>query len=527
MTVQAAAQPGTAGRDLSILYADPAAGGMAGEPADAEPAYFPDLNLDQIARSLAAGREEYDLRPYFCQRLTSVAQVRYRQAVVRDLERDDLQRISGLFAERMRTMRSFLGRARAVHHPLQRSRLFLGAASVYCDAVDSLADGLASADPASAGLRLLAGYLTSHCASAAHAGLREDARRTTESLGRISYALHIRGNSIDVHAYAGEADYSAELRAVFEKFGSSDQAAPEGRAARPALLEVDDVEAGILERVARLFPQAFDDLEAFFRRRQGYVDPVVCRFDREVQFYLGYLDYLMPLRSAGLEFCYPQVADQPCQTAVRDTFDLVLAAALVARQQAVIRNDIQLREHERLLVVTGPNQGGKTTYARAFGQLHHLASLGLPIPGTAATLSLPGEILTHFEREEDVQTLAGKLQDDLVRLHEVMAAASDHSVIVLNEIFTSTAMADSLALSRQLLGQVAAAGSLCVCVTFLDELASFSPTTVSMVASADPDDPAVRTFRLVRRPADGFAYAEAVAEKHGLSYEQVRARVAR
>jgi DNA mismatch repair protein MutS len=522
--IQSAAAPPMAGPDLSILFA---ADAEAGEPEEAEPAYFADLSLDQFVSSLTAGRDEYDLRPYLRQRLTSATQVRYRQAVLRDLEREDMHGIAAAFAGRMREMRAFLARARAVHHPLQRSRLFLGGAAIYCDAVDTLATELASARPASAGLGLLRDYLTGLCTSAAQRGLREDVRRIEESLGLVRYALHIRGSRIDVRPYSGEADFSAEVRALFARFGSGGAAAGQPPPRRPELLEVDDVEAGILERVARLFPEPFGDLSAFFGQRQGYVDPVVCRFDREVQFYLAYLDYLQPLRSAGLEFCYPEVCEQPGQTSVSDTFDLVLAARLIAERQPVVANDIELAGSERLLVVTGPNQGGKTSYARAFGQAHYLASLGLPVPGTAAMLSLPDQIFTHFEREEEVQTLAGKLQGDLVRLREILAAATARSVIVLNEIVTSTSLADSLALSRRLLAQIAAAGSLCVCVTFLDELASFSPQTVSVVAAADPENPALRTFRLVRRPADGFAYAEAVARRHGLSYDQVRARVTR
>jgi DNA mismatch repair ATPase MutS len=95
----------------------------------------------------------------------------------------------------------------------------------------------------------------------------------------------------------------------------------------------------------------------------------------------------------------------------------------------------------------------------------------------------------------------------------------------MNEIFTSTTIQDGLFLSRQILERVFRKGMRGVLVTFLDALAAPSPRTVSMVATVDPIDPAVRTFLIVRAPANGIAHALAIAAKHGLSYESVRGRV--
>ena len=74
---------------------------------------------------------------------------------------------------------------------------------------------------------------------------------------------------------------------------------------------MNEVEAKILEVVARLNPGPFGALDEYFRRHQGFVDAAVSDFYRDSQFYVAYLDYIEPLREAGLPFCYPRLSLSP------------------------------------------------------------------------------------------------------------------------------------------------------------------------------------------------------------------------
>ena len=509
-------------RFSSLLSPEPARPGGTEDQADR--AFVRDLYLDQIVEGIAGDREERALiAALLCQPVRDLGTLQYRHEVFRDLDDPALFAAAGQFAEQMRQVRVHLAQLAKMRSRHQREGWFLDAAAIYCDAVRSLAGEMASRPVTSRGLLAFRDYLAAHVASAGFARLASDTAARQDDLAQVTYQVRIKGLRVEVSRYDGEPDYSAEITKTFERFQQG--AVKDYRVTYRGWPGMDHVGAQIVELVARLFTDEFSALSNYCRQQAGFVDPTIRLFDRELQFYLALRDYIEPLRSAGLGFCLPELTTDSKEVFATETFDLALAAKLTAAGTAVVTNEFYLSHPERVIVVSGPNQGGKTTFARTFGQLHHLAGTGCPVPGRSARLFLPDQILTHFEREEDIANLTGKLEDDLIRIRTALQAATPSSIVIMNEIFTSTTLSDARFLGKKVLAKVIELDLLCVYVTFVDELASFGDTVVSMASTIVPDNPAERTYKVVRKPADGLAYALAIADKHRVTYEQLRGRL--
>ena len=428
-----------------------------------QPDCLSDLNLDQVVAALTAGHEAYDLRPFFHTPLHDADRVGYRQNVMRDVRSEPVSAAVRTFAAEMNRMRDTAAFSQKLHYRFQQMRWLADAVDIYCEAVLRLRAELSAAGPVSEGLRAFLGYLQGLTTSASFQARVEQTRHLKKGLAGVRYDLLIGDGTIIVRRRGEEADYTADVEETFRRFRVGNVAPKQFKL--PDYAEMNHIEAGVLDRVALVYPDIFGELAAYADRHAAFTDERVMAFDREIQFYLAAADLIAPLDAAGLPFCYPEVSATCKSVSCEETFDLALAVKLLQEQQPVVQNDFRLAGAERIFVVSGPNQGGKTTFARTFGQLHFLGSLGLPVPGSAARLYLPDRIFTHFERAENIHDLRGKLQDDLVRMHDILKAATPRSVIIMNEIFTSTALSDAIILGRKVLEKVIALDALCVCVT--------------------------------------------------------------
>ncbi len=489
----------------------------------APPDFLIDLNLDQVIDSITAGKHEYNLKPFFYIALNDSQAIQYRHEIMQDLEKESLFEQIKSFAQKMRAMREHLAQADKLYYRYQKESWFLDAVEIYGEAVNGLLHDLSLAELRSGGFLAFREYLTTYANSDRFTLLLAETKKLKADLSAVKYCLLIKGNRITVRQYEAEIDYSAAVEETFAKFKQGD--VKDYRVKFSDGRDMNHIEAKILDLVAQLYPETFLALDNFCAKNGDYLDETIAVFDREIQFYVAYLEFVARLKRAGLNFCYPQISNQVKEIYNYEGFDLALANKLLTGKSPVVCNDFYLTGQERIFVISGPNQGGKTTFARAFGQLHYLASLGCPVPGREAQLFLFDRLFTHFEKEENIQNLRGKLQDDLVRIYHILNQATANSIVILNEIFTSTTSQDALFLGKKIMQKLIQLDLLGVYVTFIDELASASEKTVSMVSTVVPENPALRTYKIVRRPADGLAYAIAIAKKHRLTYDCLKERL--
>ncbi|MFC7752273.1 P-loop NTPase family protein [Tsukamurella soli] len=366
-------------------------------PAPVDPVEtFVDTALDRIVDAVAEGHDD-DIRDYFRILPPSIATVRNRQAVFAEVD-GDLTLRGGLsrFVARWGALTALRRLVSAAPQAAEADAWHLATCRRYLHLVDDLREALAQAVSAPlVEVRLaLDTYLTRSSVAEFRCSVEELAQR----LGDLRYCVHVTDHWVEVRDYADEPDAAPAVeRALRCLLADGSPAVPVPSASEASEPQpLNRIESQIAAGVATIFPAAFARLAAFRTAHPDPVDPGLERLRSELRFVLRYLAFAHGVGDeAGLAFCYPELTDLPNeQTWAEGCVDLALADRPTSRTDPVpaaadapeglVRNDFRVEPGERVLVVSGPNHGGKTTYARMVGQLHHLAALGLPIAARSA-----------------------------------------------------------------------------------------------------------------------------------------------
>ncbi len=251
-----------------------------------------------------------------------------------------------------------------------------------------------------------------------------------------------------------------------------------------------------LERVATTVGRAADHVLGYFSALRT-----------ELGWYVGALNLYQRLRDLGRPTCLPEPLP-PDDTTLefRDLYDPALALRLDGQ---VTGNTIGRRD-VRLLVVTGANQGGKSTFLRSIGLAHLMLRAGLFVPADTFTAGLATSVLTHFRREEDATMTSGKFDEELQRMSDVIDALSPGAVLLSNESFASTNEREGSQVAAEVIDALRDTGVRTLVVTHLYELAhryeaEGDPGTLFL--RAEPGEGGVRDHRLRPGPPRPTSFA--------------------
>jgi hypothetical protein len=241
-----------------------------------------------------------------------------------------------------------------------------------------------------------------------------------------------------------------------------------------------------LARVARGLVQAADHILAFFKQLR-----------MELAFYLGCLNLAQRLQEIQEPVTFPTLA--PANERVREAsglYDVCLALQLNRR---VVENDCNA-EGISLTIVTGANQGGKSTFLRSLGMAQLMMQSGMFVAATRYHGNICSEVFTHFGRREDQTMESGKLDEELRRCASIVDGLQKNGLVLFNESFASTNEREGSEVARQITQALVESH---IQVVFVTHLVTFANQWQDSAAPwvqclrAERRDDGVRTFKIV------------------------------
>lgn len=478
-------------------------------------AFFLDLNVNQIIDRMAV-RWGQAIRKYYSYFPADAECERYRREVYGDIKKDAIYESCMAFVTALGELGEIEAQKSKVKSEMRKSVWQLRAIDVYCRAFDELARGLGETKPESEGMRLFLAYLQEYLASDKYQKMKEACGKLLAELIGFRFLITYEKDRMSVALEQCEGKYEDFLNT----FGDKD---------RPKLVSpffastmITELENACLEILSKKRPDIFRALKERAAEYETYEDETLMLFSREITFYLSFRGFQWEMQQQGFSFCTPLTKEEERMEA-KELYDLALAYVAVHEGRKVVANDMYYEAGESFFVLTGPNQGGKTTFARSLGQLVYFTKMGLDVPAKYANVHYFKDIQTHFSVEESIETGRGKLKEELIRLAPMMEDQKSNTFVIINELFTTAASYDACIMGGKVLKHFITLNCQGIYVTHLKELTEIDPKVVSLRAMLNEER--LQTFVIKRSAAEESACAANQVNKYRLTYEQLKERL--
>ncbi|MCC7281981.1 MAG: DNA mismatch repair protein MutS [Acetobacteraceae bacterium] len=226
----------------------------------------------------------------------------------------------------------------------------------------------------------------------------------------------------------------------------------------------------------------------------GHVLDFIRTLRAELAFYLGCLNLSERFGRIGEAVAFPEPREGQGHFRCRNLRDACLALTM---GRPVVGNDIDA-EGRPLVIITGANRGGKTTFLRSVGLAQLMTQCGMFVTADALSTSLHSGLFTHCKREEDRSMRSGKFDEELVRMDAIANAIRQGGLVLFNESFAATNEREGSEIARQIVGALLENNVTVLFVSHMYEFArSFLDDQRVLFLRADRGEDGARSFRLV------------------------------
>ncbi|MBE2201327.1 MAG: DNA mismatch repair protein MutS [Anaerolinea sp.] len=220
---------------------------------------------------------------------------------------------------------------------------------------------------------------------------------------------------------------------------------------------IGDMKNRGINLVANALAQSADHIESFFKMLRI-----------ELAFYIGCLNLAEELAQMNAPYAFPApAASSERRHAYQGLYDICLALTI---KQRIVGND-GAADGKEMVIITGANQGGKSTFLRSIGLAQLMMQCGMFVAAESFCANVGDALFTHFKREEDATMISGKLDEELGRMSEIVDAITPNSLLLFNESFAATNEREGSEIGRQIVSALLAKRIKIFFVTHLYELA--------------------------------------------------------
>ena len=258
-------------------------------------------------------------------------------------------------------------------------------------------------------------------------------------------------------------------------------------------------------RRERALNDAADSMAKAAENLEGFVN----QLRRETAFYVGAVNLYERLTQINLPVCFPSFSGEE----KRIWCNLCDASLGLMTEKSVVGNDLET-DGEIFYLITGANQGGKTTFLRSVGQCQLMAQCGLFVCADKCELPVKKCIFTHFKREEDSSMKSGRLSEELERMSRIVVVLKPGGMLLSNESFSSTNDFEGSEILGQITDALLERNIEVFAVTHLINYSmSYSRNEHALCLIAERKETGERTFRMIPGKPMKTAYGEDIFKR--------------